>query len=453
MIEDIAAARRIELEFVYLRWVAVLFGALETAAVLMHPSRYASGVAPLALAMTAGLAAANIAIWSSARRAVDHRDLVAVGAVAFSLDVVVVLAMTWTFITGREDIVWLVAFVLPLEGAARYRRGGAVAVAIVIAGSIYLREFYIVAQYPPYQFSLASVEFRVAMAFVIALTAGSFARSLHLQTERADRRTREAEAATRREAAALARLQELDKLKSDFISITSHELRTPVSAVRGFVDTLRRRRDDLTEDEVREFLDIIYSQSDRLVRLVEDLLDVSRLEAGRLNLEWEEVSVDQVLSSTIMGMGEAGSRILVQGSPTCPPTIVSDSLRLTQMLTNLLGNALKFSPPGAQVEMDAESGDRGEIVFSVRDHGPGIPDSDHTKIFERFEQADSEATRNSQGVGLGLYITRELAAAMGGQVTLTSELGEGSTFRITIPVSPPGAPTELVRPSVAARSD
>ena len=446
MNEDLAAARRIELQFVIFRWVAVLFGALETLAVLSHPSNYPAGVAPLAMAMTAGLAASNIAIWSSARRAVDLRGLAAVGGVAFALDLVVVLAMTWAFIKGNGDIVWLIAFVLPLEGAARYRRGGAVAVAIVIAGSMYLRELYIVAQFPPYRFSLETVEFQVGMAFVIALTAGAFARSLHAQTERANQRTQEAEAAR-------VRLQELDKLKSDFISITSHELRTPVGAVRGFIDTLRRRRADLTEEEVREFLDIIYGQSERLVRLVEDLLDVSRLEAGRLTLEWEQVSVADVLSNTVIGMGETGSRILVREAPGCPSTIESDPQRLTQMLTNLLGNALKFSPPSAEVELDAEPGDAGEIIFSVRDHGPGICDSDRTKIFERFEQSDSEATRNTHGVGLGLFITRELANAMGGEVSVASEIGAGSTFRIKIPVAAPGPPQAPVRPSVATRSD
>lgn len=453
MNENLVAARRTELEFVVFRWLAVLYGAIETALAVRDAGQDASTVVPLAFVLTAGLAISNVAIWSAARRAENGRQLALIGAVAFALDIVVVLAMTWAFTNGPLDTAWLIAYVLPLEGAARYGRSGAIAAAIAFTASVFLRELYLAAEFPPYRFSLKAVEFRSGMAFVIALTAGTFARSLHLQTERANERAREAEAATEREAAARARLQELDDLKSDFIAITSHELRTPVAAVRGFVDTLRRRRGDLTEDEIREFLDIIHDQSDRLVRLVEDLLDVSRLEAGHLTLECEEVDVGDLLSRCVTGMGEAASRIHVREDPGSCSTIVADPERLGQVLTNLLGNALKFSPPTAPVELGVDAAAPGEIVFSVRDQGPGIPESEHAKIFERFKQADSPATQNSHGVGLGLYITRELASAMAGSVTLTSEVGAGTTFRVTIPVAAPAAPPAPVRPSAAVRSD
>jgi signal transduction histidine kinase len=451
--EKLAAARRTELEFVVFRWLAVLYGTVETVVAVRNSPTVPSAVIPLAFALTGGLAIANIAIWSAARRAKDRRQLVVVGAVAFALDIVVVLAMTWTFTKGPTDITWLIAYVLPLEGAARYGRAGAIAAAVAFAASGYFRELYLVAKYPPYRFSLEAVEFRSAMAFVIALTAGTFAGSFRQQTERANDRATEAEAATEREAAARARLQELDDLKSGFIAITSHELRTPVAAVRGFVDTLRRRRKDLTEDEVREFLDIIHDQSNRLVRLVEDLLDVSRLEAGHLTLEWREVSVEDVLSRCVTGMSESAPRIEVETRSGCPSTIVADPERLVQILTNLVGNALKFSPHQARVELSAEAAGDDAITFSVRDHGPGIEERERAKIFERFEQADSEATRNSQGVGLGLYITRELTIAMGGSVGLESQIGVGSTFSVTIPVAEPGVRREPVPQFEAARSD
>ncbi|MEA2521612.1 MAG: hypothetical protein QOI81_1258, partial [Actinomycetota bacterium] len=417
MVDKLAAARRTELEFVAFRWIAVLYGAIQTVLAARAVASVPSFVVPLAFVLTGGLAVANVAIWSAARRAEDGRQLAVIGAVAFLLDMVVVLAMTWTFTTGPQDIVWLIAFVLPLEGAARYGRVGALTAATAVTASAFLREYYLVSEFPPYAFSLKSLEFRSGMVFVIAVTAGTFARSLRLESARANERAREAEASAQREAAARARLQELDDLKSDFIAITSHELRTPVAAVRGFVDTLRRRRGDLSDEEVREFLDIIHDQSDRLVRLVEDLLDVSRLEAGRLTLEWETIEVGDILSRCVSGMGDAGSRIHPFEDPGCPQTIVTDPQRLGQILTNLVGNALKFSPPGELVEVQVGSGGAGEIVFRVSDHGPGIPDSEHSKIFERFEQADSIATRNTHGVGLGLYITRELATAMGGTVT------------------------------------
>ena len=240
MTQDLAAARRTELEFVAFRWLAVVFGAIETAMAVRGGGGATSAIVPLSIVMTGGLAVANIAIWSAARRADDGRQLAQVGAVAFLLDVVVVLAMTWAFTNDSQDAVWLIAYVLPLEGAARYGRSGAIVAAFAFTGSVVLRELYLAAQFAPYRFSLQSVEFRSAMAFVIAVTAGTFAGSLHRESARANERARQAEAAAEREAAARARLQELDDLKSDFISITSHELRTPVAAVRGFVDTLRR---------------------------------------------------------------------------------------------------------------------------------------------------------------------------------------------------------------------
>jgi len=233
MNRNLDAARRTELEFVVFRWLAVLYGAIETGLGVRDITKVPTGVVPLAFVLTGGLAISNVAIWSAARRAEDRRQFAVIGAVAFVLDIVVVLAMTWAFTNGPLDIAWLIGYVLPLEGAARYGRSGAIAAAIAFTASVFLRELYLTAQFPPYRFSLESVEFRCAMAFVIALTAGTFARSLHLQTERANERAREAEAATEREAAARARLQELDNLKSDFIAITSHELRTPVAGGRS----------------------------------------------------------------------------------------------------------------------------------------------------------------------------------------------------------------------------
>ncbi|MEP7059744.1 MAG: ATP-binding protein, partial [Actinomycetota bacterium] len=154
----------------------------------------------------------------------------------------------------------------------------------------------------------------------------------------------------------------------------------------------------------------------------------------------------------VSGMGDSAPRIDTRALPGCPVGIVTDPQRLGQILTNLVGNALKFSPAGEHVGLEAGPGTEDQIVFNVRDHGPGIPDSEHSKIFERFAQADSEATRNTHGVGLGLYITRELATAMGGTVSLISAPGAGSTFLVTIPVAGPAAPREPAPLSEAVRS-
>jgi signal transduction histidine kinase len=254
-----------------------------------------------------------------------------------------------------------------------------------------------------------------------------------------------------RQEETLKRLRELDEMKSDFIAITSHELRTPLSAVRGFVDMLRRRGDDLDPAETEEFLGIIALQTDRLIRLVEDLLVVSRIEAGKLVLDPGEIATAALLDQLMQGLSEHSHRVHIRLEPGTPDTLLVDTQRLLQVLTNLLQNALKYSPDGSPVEVVAASTAEGTVTFTVTDHGPGIDPTELERIFERFHQTEAAQTRKSEGFGLGLYITRQLVEAMGGWIDVSSTVGTGSTFSVTIPV----ARNLLVpaRPPAAARSD
>jgi signal transduction histidine kinase len=238
-----------------------------------------------------------------------------------------------------------------------------------------------------------------------------------------------------RQEETVRRLKELDEMKSDFVAITSHELRTPLAAIRGFVNTLRRRLDQLSPEEAQEFLAIVDTQTDRLIRLVEDLLVVSRIEAGKLTLRAEEVEIATLVEQVLRGI-ESGDRVVVQRDPRTPETLLVDPQRLGQVLTNLLQNALKFSglepPVDLRIEPVADEG----IAFAVTDRGPGIPEGERTLIFERFHQMDAASTRRSEGAGLGLYITRQLVDAMGGTIELESHEGVGSTFTVMIPLRP-----------------
>ncbi len=252
-----------------------------------------------------------------------------------------------------------------------------------------------------------------------------------------------------RQEETLRRLRELDEMKSDFVAITSHELRTPLAAVRGFVNTLRRRIDVLTSAETQEFLGIIDQQTERLIRLVEDLLVVSRIEAGKISFEPEPIEPYGFLERMVKGLGEAAPRVLLDPAPDLPGRFVVDPHRLDQVLTNLIENALKFSPVETPVTLAAQRRD-GSIAFSVADRGVGIPRGERARIFERFHQADAASTRNAEGAGLGLYITKRLVEAMGGTIEVESEIGEGSVFTVLLPVgSTDPAPA---RPSAAARA-
>jgi signal transduction histidine kinase len=232
----------------------------------------------------------------------------------------------------------------------------------------------------------------------------------------------------------LIRLRELDELKSDFVAITSHELRTPLTAVRGFVDALRRRHAELSVEEVQEYLTIIHVQTDRLIRLVEDLLLISRIEAGKLTFMPHPVNTSNLLTEACQGLGELGVRVETLVEPGAPSELVVDGQRLIQVLTNLLMNAIKFSPPATMVQLRVESRSPGTVTFAVRDRGPGVSPEERDAIFDRFHQTESSAA-HSEGAGLGLYIARQLTEAMGGWITLESEPGDGATFIVTIPTT------------------
>lgn len=216
----------------------------------------------------------------------------------------------------------------------------------------------------------------------------------------------------------------------DLVAVTSHEMRTPLAAIRGFTDTLIRRRGDLSDAEVTEFLGVIAKQTDRLVHMVDDLLAMSRLEAGTLPIDPESMLVVPFLQDVVAGVGDQRRRVEIRITTEVPPAIEADATRLRQVLTNLVENALKYSPDDRRVTL-AVGGDVEAIVFDVIDQGPGIEPHEVERIFEPFYRGT--ARHDDDGAGLGLAITRRLAEAMGGRVDVASTPGAGSLFRVTLP--------------------
>jgi signal transduction histidine kinase len=254
----------------------------------------------------------------------------------------------------------------------------------------------------------------------------------------------------------MSRLQELDQMKSDFIAITSHELRTPITAIRGFVKTLLRNRERLSGEQIVSFMNIIDRQSERLARLVEDLLFVSRIEAGTIRLQMEEVRLPSFLKDVVDALTPQGrSRVWLEVDRETPPVVI-DPNRMEQILRNLIENALKFSPPDSQVFLTGKI-EEGAIHLSVSDQGVGITEAEIPRIFERFHQAGEVMTREAEGAGLGLYITKRLVEAMDGQIEVESNPGEGTTFNVTLPLRPveePAVePTEEPAPAPAAEAN
>jgi PAS domain S-box-containing protein len=227
---------------------------------------------------------------------------------------------------------------------------------------------------------------------------------------------------------------EVERFKDQFVSIVSHELRTPLTSIQGSLGLLAGGALGGLDPEQAEMIDVALANTKRLVRLVNDILDLERISSNQLELRLEACDAAAIASEAaraVAGTSEtAGVAVDVAVEPR---PLVADADRLVQALTNLIGNAVKFSPAGTTVQVTAEHAPS-TTTFVVTDRGRGIPAAKLEAIFDRFEQVDVTDRREKGGSGLGLPITRSIARQHGGDVTVSSVLGEGSTFRLTIPV-------------------
>ncbi len=228
-------------------------------------------------------------------------------------------------------------------------------------------------------------------------------------------------------------LRRLETIRRDFVANVSHELRTPVAAVRSAAETLAGpARGDA--EATPQFLDIITRNADRLHNLIEDLLDLSRIESPEFHLTLESVRVAPVAAACIEAFRAAAERkrVTLVSEVSAAIHVHADRRALEQVLTNLVDNAVKYCSDGAAVRVRAAQDDRG-VHVSVEDQSPGIEPRHLTRLFERFYRVDPGRSREMGGTGLGLAIVKHLAEAMGGAVSVESEIGTGSIFRVTLP--------------------
>jgi signal transduction histidine kinase len=236
--------------------------------------------------------------------------------------------------------------------------------------------------------------------------------------------------AERRRVEELARLSEL---RADFVSLVSHELRSPMAAVIGAARTLQDRWRMLTAEQRESFLALIGDETSRLAELVGDVLDTSRIEAGTFSYRFEEVDLGRVIDEAVEAAVLAQQEVAVVSTiRTSLPPIRGDRARLRQVLGNLIENAVKYSPEGGEVRVSAAAGN-GAVRISVRDSGPGIPRDQQARIFEKFGRADVEGG-SKPGTGLGLFIARSIAEAHGGSLEVSSGFEPGATFTLALPV-------------------
>ncbi len=236
------------------------------------------------------------------------------------------------------------------------------------------------------------------------------------------------------------RAEAASRAKSSFLANMSHEIRTPLNAILGFADLLRCDSDRNDEAERQDFLDTIHHSGEHLLTLVNDILDLTKIEAGQMDYEQMRFSPHQIIAEVMSFMRvraqEKGLALDYHWYGAIPETITSDPARFRQLLLNLMGNAIKFTERGAVQAVARLDVDRAELTVDIIDTGIGIPAGVCETIFKPFTQADSSVTRRFGGTGLGLSISRHIAAGLGGRITVQSEVGKGSTFSAMIATGP-----------------
>lgn len=237
----------------------------------------------------------------------------------------------------------------------------------------------------------------------------------------------------------ITEIRNIERMKTAFVSTVSHELRTPLTSIKGFISTLLADTEGYYDaDTQREFYQIIDTECDRLTRLISDLLNVSRIEAGRaLDLNLREVTLPPLIDK-VMSVQKSYTNIhtLITDVEDDLPIITADEDKVDQILTNLVSNAIKYSPNGGNVTLTCKKKDDG-VIFSVADQGMGISEEHLPKVFERFHRVDNRDTRKVGGTGIGLYLVKHLVEAHGGTIWVESVVGKGSSFIFTLPPKPP----------------
>ena len=237
----------------------------------------------------------------------------------------------------------------------------------------------------------------------------------------------------------VTRERESERLKDDFLARVSHELRTPLTPIKGYAQTMLRRRSKMTEEKQEEVLTMIVERSQHMETMINDLLVVSQAEVTvqgvREQLTITPVDVHSLFDQVVQVHAERDHEHVLQVHATAERVLASaDAHRLTQIVEVLLSNAYKFSEEGSLVELGASTRD-GKALISVTDHGRGIPPDHLDRVFQRFHRVEDPMVMETGGMGLGLFIARSLARAMGGEISVRTSLGEGSTFTLDLPLS------------------
>lgn len=373
---------------------------------------YPPGVQAQALALATLLVVGNIAVFFASQRITTLSAARTLAGASLSLDLLVISGIVWLYAFDPRSALWAVLFILPLEGAMRFQLQGALA---TWAGATFIyigREVWGSERYG-YELEWNSITFRMGIGLIIALVAGLMARDLVRQREKV--------------AAALSELQHVDRLRSALVSTLAHDVRNPLTAIQGSIKTILTRRNAITMESAAGLLESADRQADRLTRMANDLLDLARLEQGRMKLNIETVPLRHCVESSLSFV-ESAYRIETRIAPDL--IVEADAERLQQVVVNLASNALRYGEPPFKAEARRSNG---YVELAFTDEGPGVDPEDRPTLFEPF---GSQKTRGS--VGFGLAIVKALVEAQGGRVTYEPNDPRGAAFKIKLRAADPG---------------
>jgi signal transduction histidine kinase len=399
--------RRSERVMVLVRGLAAIFAFAQVLVYSAMP--YPPRVEETGLALAGFLAVVNLVIWFLVRRMRTLRRMRLLSLAVLALDILVASGFVFLYAFDQVSALWAILYVLPLEGAIRFQLPGALGTWGAVTALYALREVWGSDRYG-YVLEWNSISFRMGLALLIALVAGLMARNLMQQRSRLQD--------------ALAQLRRVDELRSNLISTLAHDVRNPLFTIRGTLRMLLAHPERLTEETAKELLRAAEHQAARMERLAIDLLDLARLETGRLELHLQRILVREAVERAL-SYADRDRRFDVRIDPEVE--VMADPGRFEQIVVNLAANAIQHGEPPFVIEGRRENG---FVTVDFRDGGPGIPGHERESLFEPFRTEQS-----GESVGFGLAIVKALAEAHGGEVSYLPMGPRGACFRLTLPAT------------------
>lgn len=395
---DIERARSIERLIVRARWVGVAFAALQ---VTLYAEPYPPGYQAIAYGIVALLAAANIVIMLANRRSSTLAEVQQLSILALGVDVVFASAIVWLYAFDPTSALFAILFVLPVEGAVRFELRGAMWTWGVVAAAYTARELWAGGVHG-HAIHVESITFRMGLVGIVAYIVGGMARNLN---------------------DALRTTEAMERWRSDLISVLAHDVRAPLATAISSLELLRQRRDRLPPETYERIIEGAGNSLHNVERLARDLLDMARVETGKLAILTEPTEVVGLVRASVRSaLGANFEYVTFEGATELVADV--DPHRFEQIVTNLVTNALRHGEPPVTIRMESADGD---LLVEVTDQGPGVADVELGQLFQRFSSPGRQGS-----VGLGLWIVWQLVEAHGGTVTYQRR-DEVSCFWVTIP--------------------